>query len=419
LSSLSIEIPDIFQNIFKPARYKVLYGGRGSAKSWTIARVLIMMASLKPLRVLCGREIQNSIKESVYKIIQDQIFELGLSGNFKINQTEIKGINGSEFIFEGLRHNITKIKSYEGIDIAWIEEAQVVSRTSWETLIPTIRKEGSEIWISFNPELEEDETYQRFVINQPPDSIVIKANYMDNPWFPDVLEKERQYLKAVDIDAYMNIWEGHCRAALQGAIYAEELRKAREENRITNIPVDMGRPVDVFFDLGWADCTSLWFVQVMSMELRLVDFMQNQLKALQFYVTEMQRKGYIYGRLYLPFDGNNKQLSTGKSIKELLEAYGFKVVLVPKLSLKDGIQAVRTVFPKCYFDEKRCADGLSALRRYRYELNTTTGQYMKDPLHDENSHAADAFRYFAVGYQAQPKPQTSVTSILNQMYLGA
>src|SRR5262249_44110905 len=153
--------------LFRPKRYKVLYGGRYGMKSWGAARALLMLGTQKPLRILCARELQNSIKDSVHKLLSDQIEILGLREFYDIQQTSIKGVNGTEFSFEGIRHNISKIRSYEGIDICWVEEAVLVSSTSWETLIPTIRKEGSEIWMTFNPELEQDETYKRFVKDPP------------------------------------------------------------------------------------------------------------------------------------------------------------------------------------------------------------------------------------------------------------
>lgn len=394
-----VDFPDKFKPFFQPRRYKVAYGGRGSGKSWSIARALLILAASKPLRVLCARELQRSIKDSVHKLLCDQIDDLGLTGFYTVTQTSIKGRNGSEFGFCGLRHNATEIKSYEGADIAWVEEAQVVSKTSWQLLIPTIRKPGSEIWISFNPELEEDETYQRFVTHPPPDSLVVKMNWSDNPWFPDVLRGEKDYLRSKSEDDYLTIWEGHCRQCLEGAIYAKELRDAQAEGRICRIPIDASKPVDTFWDLGWADNTSIWFAQTVGKEIRVVDFLQDHLKPIQHYVQQLQAKGYVYGKDFLPHDARAKQLGTGKSIEEVLRSLGRNVHIVPRLSVKDGINAARTIFPSVWIDEERCADGLQALRRYRYDLDPNTGQFSRDPLHDEHSHAADAWRYFAVGYR--------------------
>jgi phage terminase large subunit len=203
-----VEFPRKYQALFKPSRYKTYYGGRGSAKSWNFARALLTIAHNRCIRVLCARELQSSIKDSVHRLLCDQIERMGLGAHFSTVNNEIRGINGSLFIFEGLRHNANKIKSLEGVDYAWVEEAEKVSADSWEILIPTIRKEKSEIWISFNPADEHDPTYQRFVLNPPDDAMVQRVSFRDNPWFPDTLKKEKDYLARVDPDAYAHVWEG-------------------------------------------------------------------------------------------------------------------------------------------------------------------------------------------------------------------
>ena len=161
------EFPKAYKALFSAFRYKVFYGGRGAGRSWAFAMALLILGANKKLRILCARELQKSIRDSVHKLLVDQIEALNLGSFYEITQNTIRGKNGTEFIFEGLRHNSQQIKSYEAIDICWVEEAVTVSKSSWDFLIPTIRKEGSEIWLSFNPELEEDETYKRFVTNQP------------------------------------------------------------------------------------------------------------------------------------------------------------------------------------------------------------------------------------------------------------
>ena len=205
--------------IQEQARYKVFYGGRGGAKSWAFARALLVMGLQRKLRVLCCREFQNSIADSVHKLLSDQIGELGFTGRYDVTQKAITGVNGTEFIFKGLRHNATEIKSLEGVDVAWVEEAQSVSRESWDLLIPTIRKEGSEIWISFNPGRPDDETYQRFVVQPPDDAIVVKVGWRENPWFPDTLRKEMEYCRRVSPDDYQHIWEGEPRILTEAQVF--------------------------------------------------------------------------------------------------------------------------------------------------------------------------------------------------------
>jgi phage terminase large subunit len=202
-------MPAVFDFLFQPARYKVAYGGRDGAKSWSFADALLLQAAQKPLRVLCTREYQSSIAESVYKVLVDQIFRLNLTSQYEIQKNIIRSVCGSEFIFKGLRLNVMEIKSTEGIDICWVEEAQMMSNESWQILIPTIRKPNSEIWISFNTGQVDDPTYQRFVANPPPDAIIRKVNWYDNPFHADVMEKERQYLLKVDPEAHDHVWLGN------------------------------------------------------------------------------------------------------------------------------------------------------------------------------------------------------------------
>lgn len=397
------EFPEKLQFLFKPSRYKVLYGGRGGAKSWGVARALLIQGAAKKLRILCAREFQNSISESVHALLCDQIYELGLESFYTIQNNTIVGANGTEFFFAGLRHNITKIKSFEGADIVWCEEAQTISKTSWDVLIPTIRKEGSEIWLTFNPSLESDETYQRFVANPQKTALVQKVNWSDNPWFPDVLRQEKDSLKEKDPDAYLTIWEGHCRQTLDGAIFANEVRRATEEERFTRVPYDEAKPVHTFWDLGRADKTAIWFAQIVGFEFHLIDYYENQGYALNHYLKHLQSKPYVYGDTWLPHDANNQLLASERTIAQQAKAAGFKVRVTPKTKIADGINAARTLFPRCWFDAEKCADGIQCLRNYRYEVDLDTGQYSKNPLHDWASHGADAFRYLAVSLQEQSK----------------
>lgn len=402
---MDIEFPEKLECLFKPSRYKVLYGGRGGAKSWGVARALLILAAQKPLRILCAREFQNSISESVHALLSDQIKNLGLSEFYEIQNTQIVGRNGSAFYFAGLRHNVTKIKSFEGVDIVWCEEAQTISKSSWDTLIPTIRKEGSEIWITFNPSLEADETYQRFVVNPPSTAIVQKINWSDNPWFPKVLEQEKDDLKAKDPDAYLTVWEGHCKQTLDGAIYANEVRRAAEENRFTRVPYDESKPVHTFWDLGRADKTAIWFAQMVGFEFRMIDYYENQGHALAHYLKHLQGKPYVYGDTWLPHDADNELLASERTIAQQARAAGFHVRITPKSSVADGINAARTIFAACWFDAEKCADGIQCLRNYRYEVDPDTQQYSTKPLHDWASHGADAFRYLAVAMREPKKRQ--------------
>lgn len=388
---MRVQIPEALDFLFTPSRYKVAYGGRGSGKTWAFCRALLVIAQAKPTRVLCAREIQKSIKDSVHQVLRDQISMLGWHDRFNVQEKSITGRNGSEFMFEGLRYNVDSIRSKEGIDICAVFEAKNVSKNSWETLIPTIRKESSEIWVEFNPELETDETYQRFVLHPPPNAVVKKVNFNSNPWFPDVLREELETLKARDEDAYQNVWLGNCRVTLEGAIYANELRAATAEGRICKVPYDQRVPVHTFWDLGFSDCTSIWFAQKVGFEYHLIDFYQNRLQMLPHYLKMLQSKPYVYGTDYLPHDADHGGLAAEPISKQMRDV-GRKVVTVSRIpEIQLGINATRQIFNRLYFDAANTADGVQALRHYSYEVDEF-GQWSKHPNHDSNSHAADALR---------------------------
>jgi len=400
----NIEFPLKLQCLFEPARYKICWGGRGGAKSWGISRALLIIGANRPTRVLCAREFQTSIRDSVHKLLCDQIGAMGLTDFYEITDRTIRGKNGSEFNFVGLKNNVANVKSYEGVDICWVEEAQSVSKRSWDVLIPTIRKEKSEIWISFNPELETDETYQRFIIHTPANAIVQKINWSDNPWFPEVLRDEKDALKNRDPEAYQTVWEGMCRLTVDGAVFAKEMQMAEINNQITNVPYDPIKPVYTIWDLGWADSTAIWFVQFIGVEIRVLRYMEDSQKTISYYLAEIQKFGYVYDTHYLPHDAASKNLGTGRSIEEIVRATGMNVRVLDRVPIADSINAARTIFPRCYFDRQNTTDGLQCLRHYRYEVDPDTKQFSRTPLHDQYSHGADAFRMLGLMVQEPRKP---------------
>lgn len=412
-------LPESFAFLFEPARYKVAYGGRGSGKSWAFADALLIQGAQRPLRILCAREIQKSIEESVHQLLCDRIVALGLEAFYRVTRTHIEGQNGTGFAFAGLRDlGVASIKSYEGIDICWVEEADGVSRKSWSILIPTIRKECSEIWISFNPQLDTDETYRRFVLKAPTSAVVRKVNWQDNPFFPVTLRDEAMALRENDPDEYLHVYEGNCRQVLDGAIYAAELRKATEGGRICKVPYDPTKPVHTFWDLGFGDATSIWFAQSLPGEFRVIDYEQDNQKPLPHYLQLLQGKGYIYGTDWLPHDARAKNLGTGRSVEELMRAAGRNVRIVPQLSVADGINAARTTFPLFTFDEEKTADGMQCLRHYRYERDEQLGTWKKQPLHDWASHGADAFRYMAIALKAPEIERKAAAAARRTAYTG-
>jgi len=211
-TAIEVELPKAMSFLLDPPlggiRYRVAYGGRGSAKSWSFARVLLLHGMQRPLRILCAREYQVSIKDSVHQLLSDQVDAMGLSSFYDVQTSVIAGLNGTDFLFKGLRRNIQEIKSTEGIDLCWVEEAEAVSDNSWRILIPTVRKSDSEIWVSFNPALASDPTYRRFVQDPPSRSIVQFVSWKDNPWLPEVLKDEAEELRIKDPEAYAHVWGG-------------------------------------------------------------------------------------------------------------------------------------------------------------------------------------------------------------------
>ena len=393
----NIELPEkLLPLLNTPARYKVVYGGRGSAKSWTIARMLVLLAASKPIRVLCARETQKSIQESVHRLLKDQIDLLGLSSFFEVQENKIIGRNGSDFAFVGIRQqSVTNIKSFEGVDIVFIEEGQVVTKRSWDVLIPTIRKPGSEIWIAFNPELDSDETYERFVLNPPDGAMVIECNYIDNPWFPQELEIERVAWQKRDPEGYKTVWEGKCRSAVEGAIYANEIDACLKEGRIRNVPHDPMLKVHSVWDLGWNDSMSIILVQRSASELRIIDHIEDSHRTLDSYALQLKDMKYNWGQDFIPHDGRTRDFKSGKSTEEILQAMGRSVTVLDRDNIEEGIRQARMVFPRCYFDKDKTGKLVNSLKRYRRQINQSTNE-PGAPLHDEYSHSADAFRYLGM-----------------------
>jgi phage terminase large subunit len=403
------QFPDKLDFLFQPHRYKVAYGGRGSGKSWGFARALLLQASNKPLRILCAREIQRSIRQSVHQLLTDQIQALGLGPFYEVLESEIRGINGSLFSFTGLANNtVESIKSFEGVQIVWCEEAQTISRKSWDILIPTIRKPDSEIWVSFNPNIDTDNTYQRFVVEPPENAKVVKVNWQDNPWFPQVLEDERQHSLKTNPD-YANIWEGDCKAAVDGAIYSNEIREAQEGNRITTVPYDPMMKVHVVMDLGWNDSMSVILCQKGISDLRIIGYIEDDHRTLDSYSAQLKNLSYNWGTMFLPHDGQSKDFKHGISAEEIMKKLGWDIRIVPKADIESGIKLARMNFHRIYFD-KSAQRLVECLKNYRRSINSATNE-PGAPLHDEYSHGADAFRYLCTSIESMKNESWSKEKI--------
>lgn len=411
---MRVELPEkMAEALWRPARYKIFHGGRGGAKSTSIARYYAVRGYSEKRKVICTREIQKSIQDSVHALLEQEIINLGLRDFYTITKTSILGRNRTEFLFAGLRSNIANIKSIPGLTDGWVEEADSASPTNIQTLDYTIREPDSELILSFNPSLEDDTIYQDYVVNPPEDSIVVKMGWQDNPWFPDVLRKRKDELRKKDYNSYLNVWEGQPKQAVEGAIFAEEIRKASEERRITKVPIQPGVLVQTFWDLGQSDNTAIWFVQIVGMEFRLIDYYQASGFKMAHYIEVLAERRYKYDEHCLPHDAENEQLAAQSTIKQQLQnalrdnpSLGRNVRIVPRIPKKAlAIDAARSIFDQCVFDKEKCADGLQCLRHSSFAKNVETGRVSKEPKHDIWSHGADAFMGFAQHYK---RPETAI-----------
>ena len=393
-----IIIPKAFKELFEPKRYKVFYGGRGGAKSHNYARALLLMGVKKKMLILCARELQNSITDSVHRLLADIIdSDEVLRGFYEIQKATIIGKNGTEFIFKGIKHNHREIKSTEGVDVCWIEEAQNVSDNSWEVIIPTIRKEGSEIWVSFNPINPTDPTYIRMVEQSNDNMLIRKVSYRDNPFFPDVLELERKKLEENDHDAYLHVWEGEFDKRHNGCIYAQNIEQMREQGRVCPVPYKAGVPVFTGWDLGKSNATAIWFCQIVGLEPRIIDYFEGTGSDTDLdVIAEMLRsKPYEYLMHYLPHDAAHNRMGMKSSISKQLKDMGIKNRVLPITKVVARIQKGKELLKECWVDDTKCRDGIHALMNYKYEFDEDKKVFKKTPLHDWASDPADAFGYLA------------------------
>ncbi len=393
-----ILIPQAFERLFEKHRYKVLEGGRGGGKSETVGRYILIKGMEKARKIVCGREYQSSIKESVYDMLVDFIERYKLSSFYTVQKTEIIGINGTSFTFAGLHHNIASIKSMYDVDIFWGEEAQVFSANSLEILLPTIRAVDSELIFTMNAELEDDPAYQMLVVNPPPDTLHLKVNYDQNPYFPENLQALMEDQKAKNYQRYLEIWEGNCKAAVEGSIYSQALQKARDEGRIGEYSYDDRYPVSCFWDIGWNDHTSIVFLQFINHEPRVIDCYQNQFQKTPHYVQVLNERKYIYDRLVLPHDSENEHGNAEKTWLQIVrQAFpNARVYAGKRQAIELRLEATKNIFDMLRMDKVHCADLISALAHYHFAIDPETKRQTREPFHGPESNFADAFGYMCL-----------------------
>lgn len=404
--TLEIDVAKAFRPLLGPSRYKGAHGGRGSGKSQFFADLMIATAVRKSgFRGLCCREVQKSLKESAKRLLETKIDQHGLGPLFEVQEAQIKTPGGGLIVFAGLQdHTSESIKSYEGFDVAWVEEAQTVSDRSLNLLRPTIRAPGSELWFSWNPRRAVDAVDKMLRGDElPTNAAVVRANWNDNPWFPDELEQERLDCLRQQPDQYAHIWDGDYVTVSEGAYFAKHLAIARQEGRIGRVPPDPMMSFQAFWDLGVSDHTAIWIAQFVGRQIFVVDFCEAQGQPLSFYVNWLRDRGYgpAHATMVLPHDGARRDSFSAVKFEDHLRDAGFRVDTVRnqgKGAAMMRIEAARRLFPAIHFNEATTSGGLSALGWYHEKKDENRGIGL-GPEHDWASHAADAFGLMCVAHR--------------------
>lgn len=371
-------------------KYRCLYGGRGSGKSTAFASWLILKA-LSNKRILCCREIQNSIRDSVHRLLTDCINDMGLTDYFIITQDSIKSRYGSEIIFRGLKNNISEIKSLQGISIVWIEEAEKVSEVSWQTLIPTIRGDDAEIWVSFNPESESSPAYKRFVLNPREDMVVGFLNWEDNEYFPDTLKKEMEYDRKVDYEKYLHVWEGQVKRYGEACIFAKKIEVGE---------FDTPEGVQLYFGADWGFSNDPTVLARMWMKDNIL-YLDYEFYAVGVEINELERA-------FDTVPGSRKWRIIADSERpdtiSYLRGKGFTIVGAEKGkgSVEDGIQFLRG-FEKIVI-HPRCRGAVDNFSNYKWKQDRITQEILPIPA-DGSDHWPDAARYALEPYIKSKVPQ--------------
>jgi phage terminase large subunit len=429
MTSLRINTPRVFAPLLEPARYKASFGGRGSGKSHFYAEMMLdeCLATKGTLGV-CIREVQKSLKESSKRLLEQKIQDLRIGSSFRVYTDRIGTPGDGQIIFQGMQdHTAETIKSLEGYRIADIEEGQSLSEHSFMLLRPTIRTPGSMIWCRWNPRRKKDtvDEFFRTPGQRIPNSIVVEANWRDNPFWSEELEAERMLDLKKYPERYEHIWEGGYAKAFSGAYYAKVLAEARAQQRIRIVPRDPIARIRAYMDIGGAgakaDAMAIWVVQFVGQQILVLDYIEGVGQVLGYYANELRRKGYgeTQGTLVLlPHDGMNKNNITGKRYRDHWEEAGFDVEDIPNQgpgAVTQRIEAGRGVFHRCWFDEGKTGAGLEALGYY-HEKRDPERHVGLGPEHDWSSHGSDAFGLMAIHYEpptTEHKPRNDHTGLGN------
>lgn len=402
-----VSLPEYASDLWEPVDHVAWYGGRGGAKSWSVADYLLIDGAENERRTVGCREIQRNINESVKQGLDDAIARLGMNDYYESTDKEIRGLrNNTLFTFMGLWRNPSGIKSLEGYDRCWVEEANRASQRSIDILIPTLRKEGRKFIWTWNREYDHDPVDRMFLgpKGPPPSSIVRQIRWEDNPWFPDVLRKQMEHDYATDPDKADHVWGGDYVKAIDGAYFALVLRAARAQQRFQTLALDPNFGVRAYWDLGHSDATAVWVAQFVGERINVLDYCEGQGQAPGYYMNWLRTNGYDNCVCVLPHDGAavHPDNPIAMSYEKQLRDAGFQPRVVRNQGKGAAMQrkdAVIRVFPRAWFDEDKTRPGIRALGHYHEKRSEDGRNVGLGPEHDWSSHGADAFGLLAIDYK--------------------
>jgi len=414
VTTVRLEIPEKLIALFEDeADVRAADGGRGSAKTRTFAkmtavRALMWDAAGRSGQILCGRQFMNSLADSSLEEIKAAIrSEPWLLAAFDIGEKYVKTKSGRiYYTFTGLDRNVASVKSKARILLCWVDEAEPVTEEAWTTLIPTLREEDSELWVTWNSKRKTAPVERRFKNVDDPRIKYVRVNWRDNPWFPDILERVRQRDMRDRPDQYAHIWEGDFVAVVEGAYYAAHLNTAREEGRIGNFAPDPLMTIRAIWDIGGtgsrADACAIWIAQYIGPQIRWLDYYEAQGQPLATHIEWLRDNGYEKALCVLPHDGKTNDRVHDVSYESALKGAGFEVQVIANQgagAAMKRVEAARRLFPNMWFDEK-CQAGLDAIGWYHEKRDEERGIGL-GPDHDWSSHGADAFGLGASAYKIQ------------------
>lgn len=416
MTTVSIELPPKLIPVFAgEARYRCAYGGRGSGKTRTFAKMAAVRGyqlsqERKTGVIVCGREFMNSLQDSSFAEVKSAIqSEPWLAAHYEIGEKYIRTADKRiEFAFIGLRHNLDSIKSKAKVHLIWVDEAEPVSETAWQKITPTIREEDSEIWVTWNPERKNSATHKRFRESRPQRCKIVEINYTDNPWFPAVLEEERLNDFTNRPEQYAHIWEGDFVTVIEGAYYAKALAQARQEGRISKVSQDPLMPKRAYWDIGVSDATTIWIAQFVGHQIRVIDYYEVENQPLAAHLEWLRSKGHGNAECVLPHDGEHRDAVTAIRFEDHIRSAGFEVRTVAnqgKGAAMKRVEAARRLFPNIWFDQDKCSAGLDALGWY-HEKRDEDRSIGLGPEHDWASHGADSFGLMCVDHEEPYLPSS-------------